>query len=104
MLFEARFWPLIAAGEVTLTFRRWKRRQVVAGNRYRTPVGFIEVSSVEVVDPSRITDVDARRSGYESADAVRAALRARRSSRHSASPSSSSVVPTRGPSWPPPRP
>lgn len=75
MLFEARFWPLIAAGEVTLTFRRWKRRQVVAGNRYRTPVGFIEVDSVEVVDPAGITDADARRSGYDSAVAVRGALR-----------------------------
>ena len=75
MLFEARFWPLIAAGEVTLTFRRWKRRQVIAGNRYRTPVGLIEVSSVDVVEPATITDDEAQRSGYDSADAVRAALR-----------------------------
>jgi hypothetical protein len=75
LLFEARFWPLIASGDVTVTFRRWKRRQVVAGNRYRTPVGFIEVSSVDVVDPAGITDAEARRSGYESADAVRAAFR-----------------------------
>ncbi|MEY2476920.1 MAG: hypothetical protein QOG87_2235 [Actinomycetota bacterium] len=75
MLFEARFWPLIASGEVTLTFRRWKRRQVIAGNRYRTPVGFIEVSAVDVVDPATITDDEAQRSGYESADAVRGALR-----------------------------
>jgi hypothetical protein len=75
LLFEARFWPLIAAGQVTITFRRWKRRQVIAGNRYRTPVGFIEVSAVDVVDPAAITDEEAQRSGYESADAVRAALR-----------------------------
>ena len=75
MLFEARFWPLIASGELTLTFRRWKRRQVVAGNRYRTPVGFIEVSAVDVVDPGDITDDEARGSGYDSADGVRSALR-----------------------------
>jgi hypothetical protein len=75
LLFEARFWPLIAAGDVTLTFRRWKRRQVVAGNRYRTPVGFVEVSAVDVVDPTSITDTEAQRSGYDSAVAVRAALR-----------------------------
>lgn len=75
MLFEARFWPLIAAGDVTLTFRRWKRRQVVAGNRYRTPVGFIEVDSVDTVDPGAISDDEARRSGYESAAAIRGALR-----------------------------
>jgi hypothetical protein len=75
LLFEARFWPLIASGEVTLTFRRWKRRQVIAGNRYRTPVGFVEVSTVDVVDPASITDDEGQRSGYESAAAVRAALR-----------------------------
>ena len=75
MLFEARFWSLIASGEVTVTFRRWKRRQVVAGNRYRTPVGFIEVSSIDVVDPAGITDDEARQSGYDSGDAVRGALR-----------------------------
>jgi hypothetical protein len=75
LLFEARFWPLIAAGRVTLTFRRWKRRQVVAGHRYRTPVGFIEVTAVDVVDPSSVRDEEAQRSGYESAEAVRAALR-----------------------------
>jgi hypothetical protein len=75
LLFEQRFWPLIATGDVTLTFRRWKRRQVVAGHRYRTPVGFIEVTSIGVVDPASISDADAVASGYPSADAVRAALR-----------------------------
>ncbi|MFL6206053.1 MAG: hypothetical protein ACJ739_11955 [Acidimicrobiales bacterium] len=27
-----RFWEPIARGEITVTFRRWKRRQAVAGN------------------------------------------------------------------------
>jgi hypothetical protein len=67
MLFEQRFWPLIADGSVTMTFRRWRRRQVVAGRRYRTPATMIEVDSIEVVDPHRISDADARRSGYPSA-------------------------------------
>jgi hypothetical protein len=75
LLFEARFWPLIASGRLTLTFRRWKRRQVIAGHRYRTPVGFIEVDEVATVDPDAITDDEARSSGYESAAALRAALR-----------------------------
>lgn len=69
MLFQARFWPLIADGSVTVTFRRWKRRQVVAGHRYRTGhriVGriLIEVDDVRVVDPARITRADARRAGF----------------------------------------
>ena len=49
MLFEQRFWPLIADGSVTLTFRRWRRCQAVAGRRYRTPGGIIEVERVDVV-------------------------------------------------------
>lgn len=75
MLFEQRFWTLIADGTVTVTFRRWKRRQVVVGHRYRTPVGLIEVDSVTVVDPGSISDDDARRSGYDSGDVLRADLR-----------------------------
>ncbi len=80
MLFQARFWPLIVDGSVTVTFRRWKRCQVVTGHRYRTGhriVGrqMIEVDAVDVVDPARITRADARRAGFPDADAVRAELR-----------------------------
>ena len=49
MLFEQRFWPLITDGSITVTFRRWRRCQAVAGRRYRTPGGIIEV-------PKRLTD------------------------------------------------
>ncbi len=57
---------------MTVTFRRWRRRQVVAGHRYRTGhrvVGrqMIEVDRVDVIDPAGITDADARRSGYRDA-------------------------------------
>ena len=75
MLFELRFAASIADGSVTMTFRRWKRRQVVAGRHYRTPGGIIEVDGIEEIDPVTISDVDARRSGYPSAAAVREGLR-----------------------------
>ena len=80
MLFQARFWPLIVDGSVTVTFRRWKRRQVVAGNRYRTGhriVGrqMIEVDTIEVVEPASITDADAHRSGFPDAVTLRGDLR-----------------------------
>ena len=71
MLFEQRFWAGLADGSVTMTFRRWKKRQVLAGNRYRTPAGRLEVESVDIVEPSAITDDEARRSGYPSAAALR---------------------------------
>src|SRR4051794_40657936 len=75
MLFEQRFWAGLADGSVTITFRRWRRPQAVAGRRYRTPAGIIEARRVEVVTPESITDGDARRSGFESAAAVVTNLR-----------------------------
>jgi hypothetical protein len=75
VLWEARFWPLIADGSVTVTFRRWKRPQAVEGHRYRTPGGIVEVDRVTTVEPEAISARDARRAGYESAAAVVADLR-----------------------------
>jgi len=75
MLFEQRFWPLIADGTVTVTFRRWKRPQVVEGRRYRTPGGIVEVERVREIDPARITHADARRSGFPTREALIADLR-----------------------------
>ena len=75
MLFEQRFWPLIADGSITLTFRRWRRCQAVAGRRYRTPGGIIEVERVDVVAASTINDREARRSGFPTAASLVADLR-----------------------------
>jgi hypothetical protein len=75
VLFEIRFRDAVQDGTVTITFRRWKRCQAIAGHRYRTAVGMIEVEAVDVVDAAKITNADAKRSGYPSADAVRADLR-----------------------------
>jgi len=66
MLIQVRFRESIASGAVTLTFRRWKRPQVVVGNTYRTAAGRIVVDAVDIVDPARITDADARRAGFTS--------------------------------------
>jgi hypothetical protein len=75
VLFQQRFWAGIADGSITLTFRRWKRPQVVAGRPYRTPAGRIHVMSVEEIDPTRIGARDARRAGFTDADEVRRELR-----------------------------
>jgi hypothetical protein len=66
MLIQIRYREAIANGAVTLTFRRWKRPQVVAGKTYRTAAGRIAVDAVDVVDPDRIRNADARRAGFAS--------------------------------------
>ena len=75
MLFQERFWEPIRTGEVTLTFRRWKRPQVVAGRVYRTPAGRLHVDTIDVVGPDEIGDADATGAGYDSAAALLADLR-----------------------------
>jgi hypothetical protein len=75
LLFEQRFWEPIARGEVTVTFRRWKRRQAVAGNRYRTAQAIIEADAVEIVTVDDITAADARAGGYPDVDSLVGDLR-----------------------------
>jgi hypothetical protein len=64
----------IAAGSITLAFRRWRRPSVRAGTRLRTPSGVVAIDSVEVISPEEVTDADARRAGFDSAPQVLAAL------------------------------
>jgi hypothetical protein len=75
VLFAPRFRSGIVEGSITLTFRRWKRAQVIAGRRYRTPVGMLEVETVDLVDADDIDDDEAQRAGFPSADALRDVLR-----------------------------
>ena len=74
MLFLKRFWDPISRGEVTVTFRRWKARQVVAGRRYRTAAGIIEIESIAIYEEEGITDDDARRAGHANAASLIADL------------------------------
>jgi hypothetical protein len=67
VLFPKRFWPGIANGAITITYRRWRRQQVLAGRRYRTPAGIVEVTSVSSASLGQITDEEARRAGHPDA-------------------------------------
>ena len=76
MQFEPRLRAGLADGTIDVCFRRWRRRQVVAGNRYRSMIGMVLVSEVDVVeDDSAISEDDARRAGYRSVAELRADLR-----------------------------
>lgn len=75
MLIEQRLHAGIRDGSITVMFRRWKRRQVTAGNTYRTAAGRVVVDEVTEVAPSRIRSADARAAGYPSVAAAVADLR-----------------------------
>ena len=60
----------IAAGEVTLAFRRWDRARVKAGTQLRTAIGLVEVTSVEPVKISTVTAAQARLAGFGSRQAL----------------------------------
>jgi hypothetical protein len=71
MLIEKRLQAGIRDGSITVMFRRWKRRQVTAGNTYRTPAGRVVIDEVAEIKPSRIRRADAVAAGYKSvAEAV----------------------------------
>lgn len=64
VLFKRRQLDGIAAGTVTLAFRRWERARVKAGTRLRTAVGVVAIERVDEVDD--VTADEARRAGVAS--------------------------------------
>jgi hypothetical protein len=58
VLISPRHREAIASGQLTVMYRRWKRAQVLAGRRYRTGAGMIEVDAVDVVDEADLSDAD----------------------------------------------
>jgi hypothetical protein len=66
MLFNLRALDGIAAGEIDLAFRRWKRPTVRAGGTLRTRAGVLGIDAVEPIGERRIDAEQARRAGFES--------------------------------------
>jgi hypothetical protein len=63
----------IAAGTVTLAFRRWDRPRVRAGGTQRTAIGVLEFTAVEPVDEAALTAQDASAAGFADLAALRKA-------------------------------
>ena len=75
MLFTKPFKERIRRGELTLTFRRWKRPQAKPGGLYKLPPeGAVRVTSVDVVEASDITDAEAKLAGHADRAETLAAL------------------------------
>lgn len=65
MLFTATAHEGLAQGEITRTFRTWKRPQVKLGGRYHAGAVDLIVDKLTQVRLRKITDDDARLSGFE---------------------------------------
>jgi hypothetical protein len=72
LLFKKKFLPAIREGTKTQTIRLWKFARMRAGQRSYIPaVGYIRVTAVEPVALADLTDEDAARDGFATADALR---------------------------------
>ena len=74
MLFPNALHEGLRDGSVTLTVRRWTRPQAKVGGRYKSGGGLLEVTGIDVVPASAITDDDARRCGSTDRAALFAAI------------------------------
>ena len=61
----------VIAGDITVSFRLWRRSQVRVGGRYPVGPGYIEVDAVELMPFSAITPADLRRSGERDMESLR---------------------------------
>jgi hypothetical protein len=82
LLFPARTLDAIAAGDVTLAFRRWDRPRVKPGTKLRTRVGLVEIVGVEPLTARDVTRDDAKRAGFATVKDLLAAGRGRKGRLH----------------------
>lgn len=65
MLIKLEVLEAIKRGDIDLQFRRWKRRSVKAGGTLKTRVGVLSIGAITPISASGVTEVDARRAGFE---------------------------------------
>ena len=71
MLFKTFTHEPIRRGDITLTVRRWRAPQARVGGQYRLHSGgAIEVTAVDVVEASDLTERDAQLAGFKSLKAL----------------------------------
>jgi hypothetical protein len=71
MEFSPELRERVLTGDITVSFRLWRRAKVKAGGRYRVGHGQIEVDSVDIVPFCAITAADVRRAGEKDLEALR---------------------------------
>ena len=61
----------VISGDITLSYRLWRRPKVRVGGRYPVGPAHIEVDSVELMPFASITAADVRRSGEPDRESLR---------------------------------
>jgi len=61
----------VISGDITLSFRLWRRPRVREGGRYRVGPAYIEIDSVELVPFAAITPDEVRRCGEPDLETLR---------------------------------
>jgi len=61
----------VLSGDISVTFRLWRRPQVKAGGRYRVGLGQIQVDSIELIPFAAIDETDLRDSGEADRESLR---------------------------------
>jgi hypothetical protein len=69
--FNKELHPDIAAGDITVTFRLWRRPHAKVGGRYRVGPVEIEVDRMDLVPFVDITEADVRRAGEPDRETLR---------------------------------
>ncbi|MDB5493751.1 MAG: hypothetical protein JWP86_1088 [Phenylobacterium sp.] len=68
LMFTKRLREPIIRGEITCTVRIWRKLHVKIGGRYPLGAGHVEVTRIQHIDLSDVTEDLARRSGFEHLD------------------------------------
>ena len=71
MEFSRELQPGVLAGDITVSFRLWRRPKVKVGGRYRVGPGKIQVDSVDLVPFSSITASDVQFAGELDRESLR---------------------------------
>ena len=64
MLIKLEVLERIRSGEITLQFRRWRRRTVKAGGTLKTRLGIMQIGAITRIEAGDVTDNDARQAGF----------------------------------------
>ena len=64
MLIKREILEAIKRGEITLQYRRWRRRSVKAGGTLKTKVGILQIGEITPITVDDVTEVDVRRAGF----------------------------------------